>query len=211
MANRIIAVTTSKGGSGKSTLACCLAAELAERGHTVTLVDGDPQGGASAWHAANGRLAEAVRLVADTTTGVTRTAQQAAANGLAVIDVAGFATQSMAAAIEAADLVLVPCRPSALDALRALETVRLARDIAKAQGRRKRVLVALNSVVAGAAIAPHIRQELEQGGAKVAIAEIRQRTAFAVAAINGTAPVWMGATAEKAAAEIAALADDLTI
>lgn len=211
MAIRIIAVTNSKGGSGKSTLACCLAAELADRGHIVTLVDGDPQGGASAWHAANGRLSEAVRLVADPSTGVTRTAEQAAAGGLVVIDVAGFATQSMAAAIEAADLVLVPCRPSALDALRALETVQLARDIATAQARRKRVLVALNGVVAGAAITAHITRELTRGGAKVAHTEIHHRTAFAVAAINGTAPVWMGAAAKRAAAEIRALADELNI
>jgi cellulose biosynthesis protein BcsQ len=71
--------------------------------------------------------------------------------------------------------------------------------------------VALNGVVSGAAITPHIRAELEGAGAKVAAAEIRQRTAFAVAAINGTAPVWMGSSAQKAAAEIAALAKELNL
>lgn len=209
--NSILALVTGKGGTGKTTLACCLAAHYAEKGRTVTLIDGDPQGGATAWHSAGGKLAETVRLEADATVGVTRTAQQAALAGLAIVDAAGFATQSTVAAIEAADLVLIPCRPSALDAYRALETVRLARDVAKAQGRRKRILVALNGVAAGAAITDHIRNELTQAGATVTAGEIRQRTAFAVAALNGTAPIWMGATAEKAAAEIERLAKQLDI
>ena len=46
-------------------------------------------------------------------------------------------------------------------------------------------------------------------GAPVAQSEIANRAAFAAAAINGSAPCWMGAPARAAAADIAALTDEI--
>lgn len=207
----ILAFATAKGGSGKTTLACSLAAEWAHRGRSITLIDADPAGGSAAWHGAAGPMQEAVQLLTEPTQAVTRAAEQAASQHTVLIDAAGFATTTTVAALEAADLVLIPCRPSALDALRAIETAALAKDVSKARGRKARILVVLNGTSHGAAITPHIRQELSRAGVKVAEAEIGQRTAFAVAALNGSAPCWMGSAARKAAEEIAALADELDI
>lgn len=209
MAGKIIALVNAKGGSGKSTLACCIAAELAHRGKPVTLIDADPFGGSKAWHDAGGQLQQ-IPLIFDPTEGVTAKAQDAARHSTVIVDAAGFASRTMVATLEAADLVVIPCRASGLDAVRAIETVALAQDVAKARRRRIPIWIVLNAVT-HAAITPHIRAELERAGAKVATNEIHQRTAFAVAALNGSAPCWMGSSATKAAGDIAALADELGI
>ena len=210
MATKIVALANAKGGAGKSTLACCLAAELANRGQALTLIDADPSGGARAWHEAGGALQAAVAFITDPTQGVTATAREAAKRGTVIIDAAGFATSTLVAVLEAADIVLIPCRPSSLDAMRAIETARLANEVAQARRKRVPVRIVLNSVVRSA-MAPHIRHELEAAGVRVAAQEIGQRTAFAVAANNGTAPCWMGANAIKAAEEIAGLANELDL
>lgn len=207
--NLTIAFANAKGGAGKSTLACSLAAELAHRGRHVTLIDADPAGGMSAWHAVGGPLAK-LRILVEPSARVTATAREEAEDSTVVIDAAGFATSTLVAVLEAADVVLIPCRASALDAIRGVETARMAQEVAKARGKRIPVRIVLNAVT-NTAIVPHIRSELERAGVKVAESEIRQRTAFAVAALSGSAPCWMGSTAEKAAAEVAALVDELGI
>ena len=204
-----VAFVTTKGGSGKSTLACCLAAELTHRARAVTLIDADPQGCMQGWHSAGGPLGD-VPLIADAALTVTAAARDAARTSTVIMDAAGFATSTTVAVLEAADIVVIPCRASGLDALRAIETAKLAGDVAKARRKRIPIFIVLNAVT-HAAIVPHIRAELTAAGLTVATTEIGQRTAFAVAALNGTAPCWMGASAEKAAAEIAALASELDL
>ena len=48
----VISILNPKGGSGKTTLSTNLARSFHNRGHKVLLVDSDPQGSASDWHAA---------------------------------------------------------------------------------------------------------------------------------------------------------------
>lgn len=207
--NLTVAVANAKGGAGKSTITCCIAAELHQRGRLVKLIDADPLGGTKAWHDAGGRLSE-IPLITEATERVTKTALEAARESTVLIDAAGFATTSLVAVLEAADLVLIPCRPSALDAFRAIETAQLADDVAKAARRRITVRTVLNGVN-NAAIVPHIRAELEAAGLDVTKAQIGQRTAFAVAALTGSAPCWMGYSATQAAHDVAELVDELDI
>jgi chromosome partitioning protein len=209
VAHRIIALLSAKGGCGKSTLAVSIAAEMVKRGRAVTIIDADPAGGTSAWHNAGGSVQQ-IPLIQEPTENVRPVALDASKHGVAIIDCAGFATRSTVAAIEASDLVLIPCRPSGLDAVRAIESAEMVKAVARDYRRRIPAKVVLNSVTRST-IVPHIRAELERAGVKVTATEIHQRTAFAVASLNGDAPCWMGSSAAKAAGDIAALVDELGI
>jgi chromosome partitioning protein len=207
MANRIISFVNVKGGSGKSTVACCLAGELLSQGRSVSLIDADPQGGASAWHGAGDQFSE-IPLIVDTSGAVGAKAE--AQEGVVLIDVAGFATDNMISALSASDLAVIPCRASALDAIKAVQTQEYINQVGQSRGSSLSSVVVMNGVTR-TAIAPHIRAEIEGAGLKVAKTELGQRTAFALAGLNGSAPCFMGASAAAAADEVSRLIKELKI
>lgn len=117
----VIAVISQKGGAGKTTLAIHLAAAAQEAGRVALIVDTDPQATASQWAAWR---QDAPPEVIDSPP-PRLAAKVAAAQGqgaeLVVIDTPPHADSAARAAVEAADLVLIPCRPSAFD-LAAIQT-----------------------------------------------------------------------------------------
>ena len=116
-----IAVISQKGGAGKTTLAIHLAAAAHEAGRVALIVDTDPQATASQWAAwREDRAPEVIdspppRLAAKVA------AARAQGAELIVIDTPPHADSAARAAMELADLVLIPCRPSAFD-LAAIQT-----------------------------------------------------------------------------------------
>ena len=106
---------SQKGGSGKTTLALALAVAHQRAGGQAAVIDLDPQGSATVWGRLRGgappkvvsahppRLARALTSVAhDGTT-------------FAVIDTAPREAGGGVEAARLADLVLIPCRPAAVD------------------------------------------------------------------------------------------------
>lgn len=118
---KTIAVISQKGGAGKTTLAIHLAAVAQEAGRLALIIDTDPQATASQWAAWRQDAPPEVidspppRLAAK----VAAAGEQGA--GLIVIDTPPHADSAARAAVEVADLVLIPCRPSAFD-LAAIQT-----------------------------------------------------------------------------------------
>ena len=116
-----IAIISQKGGAGKTTLALHLAAVAQEAGAVSLVIDTDPQATASQWAAWRGDRAPEVidspppRLAAKVEAARGQGAE------MIVIDTPPHADSAARAAVELADLVLIPCRPSAFD-LSAIQT-----------------------------------------------------------------------------------------
>src|SRR4051812_19183625 len=110
----IISLLNPKGGSGKTTLSTQIARAFHERGAKVLLVDSDPQGSASDWHAA--REDNPVPLLA-----YGRPENMKALPGVAApyqyvfIDRAAKLEGMIAAALKVSDVVLIPVQPSPYD------------------------------------------------------------------------------------------------
>ena len=128
---RTIALITQKGGSGKSTLSASLAVEAQANRETVFLVDMDPQQSLSTWaqNRADDRLgaaaidADRLAPVLDSLLG-----QQVT---LAILDTPASLTDASEAAMQAADLILIPVRPTVFDIWASEATWRRARDLGK--------------------------------------------------------------------------------
>jgi chromosome partitioning protein len=108
---KILAVVGYKGGTGKTTVAVNLADVIGERVPTV-LIDTDPQGSASAWL---GGKAEHLRVENIPEVGALERVLSQEWDGLVVVDGRPGDPKLTATAIKAADLTLLPLRPSPLD------------------------------------------------------------------------------------------------
>lgn len=115
---RTLALVTQKGGAGKTTLAACLAVVAAETGEKVIALDLDPQGSLAAWGDDRNAEAPAVdSLPAEKVSQLPQVLAALAKQGytLAILDCAGIASTATNLAIKAADLCLIPTRPTRLD------------------------------------------------------------------------------------------------
>lgn len=132
---RIIAIASSKGGGGKTLLACLLAPGMAARGYSVGVVDSDPNGVFSAWHASyNGPTLRCQAEMRDVEL-VDLAQGWADELDVVVIDTAGFGNLTAAAAMGCADHVLVPCMPDRGSTREAARTVEKVASLAKAARR----------------------------------------------------------------------------
>jgi len=113
----VITIASQKGGSGKTTLTTSLADALASDGERVLVIDADPQRTALAWSASTPSDAAApTTLAADALALSPRhLAPLVSAYAWVIIDTAPRVGEATLAALRAADLVLVPVRPSPFD------------------------------------------------------------------------------------------------
>ena len=174
-----IALISRKGGAGKTTLAAALAVAATRAGHETVLVDLDPQGSGSTWH----ELREATAPVFTRTTDdrLTRVLRAAAGTGatFAVLDTAPDTDAGTRAAARAADVILIPCRPSAADLSAIRATVQIA------QRARTRTYAVLNAAPVRNPLVDQARAALARYDLAIAPIVVHQRIDHVHAFVRG--------------------------
>lgn len=122
--NQTVAIVSRKGGTGKTTLATNLAVCALQANCPASVIDLDPQGSAIAWSRLRANAGREGPVVSHAIA-MTLDDALAEAQGLTLIDTPATDPEVMAVACEAADAVLIPCRPSLSDSISISHTLRM--------------------------------------------------------------------------------------
>jgi len=167
-----LSIVCQKGGVSKTTTAINLAVAAHLAGKAVLVIDLDMQASAFGWHQT--REDKSLPVLATHPAALKGVLDVARAQGvdLVIIDTAAKTESDALVAIEVADTVLIPCRPSAMDLRSIMNTVRLCktRDIAPH--------VLLTQVEPQGKAADESREALKQLGIDVLDCVVGRRNAF---------------------------------
>ncbi len=201
-----IVFASSKGGAGKSTSAHLLATTLAERGAAVTVIDADPNRPLAKWGKRAGKPDNLTVIEQTEEASIMQTIDAAAkVTPFVVVDLEGTASRMATFAISRADLVVIPCKGSQLDAVEAVAAVRLVADC-EALARRPipcAVLITQTSPAIQTKTLTAIEDQLTGRGVKLFGTRMHERDAFrAVFSFGGTLRTLTNAQARNIAAAI---------
>ena len=175
----VLAFASRKGGAGKSTLAAHLAVHAHRTTRRCLLVDDDPQGSLTLWNDLRAEYALPLKNIKRGIGDILKKAKKNCVEWI-LIDTPSNGSASVIEAIEAATLVIIPCRPGLFDIDAVQET------IAFAQQARTPYAVILNA-------APSKRQGTESS----AVAAARKCLA------RLDVPVWGGQITHRAGYSLA--------
>jgi chromosome partitioning protein len=171
-----IALIAQKGGVGKTTVAVNLAVAAQAAGVRTVLFDLDPQESAVVWSDRRAAEFPHVEFLTERRLPDALAAAAAQGFGLAIIDTPPAAGPQAYTAAQAADLVLVPCRPSLID----LDAIRRTAQLVKSAGIT--AFVVFNSAPPGATtLLDDARAIVDSAGLSIAPAVLRERSAFRAA------------------------------
>ena len=195
---QIITIAMQKGGVGKSTLVRSLAVAAARDGLSVLILDMDAQQSVSQW--GERREAEMPVVVFSTENELPRRLEQAkGAADLVIIDTPPARSTEAPAAVEIADLVLIPTTPDVEPLEQMPRTLRLCR------GFDRPVWAVINMAnPTGQAEVTQTREVIEARGAKAAPVVLHRRKAHRDASASGQSVQELDASS-KAANEVANL------
>jgi chromosome partitioning protein len=196
----IIAFLSQKGGSGKTTLVVHTAVAAQEAGMKALVVDTDPQRSATIWGDARQADEPMVATIGAGELDRMLAAAKAEGIGLVIVDTAPHAAPEAARIARTANLVLIPCRPTAFD----VATAEAAAMIVRAA--KVPSAFVLSACPVRAPEIAETRKALAGYGLAIAPWEITERRAFSRAVATGRAVTEFEADG-RAAAEIRALWD----
>ena len=205
----VIAILNSKGGTGKTTLATNIAGCLHKRGHSVLIVDSDPQGSARDWYEAQPEGADLPPVVGvdrpvlhKKIPMITGTYEYVIIDGVAKLE------KITASAVKAADFVLIPVKHSGFDMwaveslVESIEARRVLTD-----GKPDAAFV-ISCQTKGSRLARSVDGALSDFGLPILKARTTQRVAYEEAGGFGLTVLDL-AGRNKAANEIEAITNEL--
>lgn len=170
---KTLAIVSRKGGAGKTTLALHLAVAAEAHGITTAVFDLDPQASAALWADHRGEGFPAVRPAQGPRLGVLLEQARAQDADLVILDTPPEADVIARDAAEHADVILIPCRPSALDLDAIGASVRIARNCGKP------FFVVVNAAPVQGVETREMRTALAGAGVELAPVVLHQRKAYA--------------------------------
>ncbi|GGF81257.1 cobyrinic acid a,c-diamide synthase [Paracoccus acridae] len=195
---QIITIAMQKGGVGKSTLARSLAVAAARDGLSVLILDMDAQQSVSQW--GERREADMPVVVFSTENELPKRLEQAkGAADLVIIDTPPARSTEAPAAVEVADLVLIPTTPDVEPLEQMPRTLRLCRGF----GRPVWAIINMANPT-GPSEVTQTREVIEAMGAQAAPVVLHRRKAHRDASASGRSVQEIDATS-KAAHEVASL------
>lgn len=194
-----IALVAQKGGVGKTTIAVNLAVAAQGAGVQTALFDLDQQESAVIWSDRRSAEQPHVEFLTERRLAEALRAAVTQGFGLSIIDTPPAAGPQAYTAAQAADLVLIPCRPSLVD----LDAIKRTAQLVKSAGIE--AFVVFNAVAPGATtLIEDAAAIVRDAGLTVAPVVLRERSAYRAAWPLGKA-VAETEPKGKAAGEIAEL------
>lgn len=176
---KTLAIISQKGGSGKTTIAVHLAICAERQGKKIALIDLDPQASSFKWNESRpeGKKLDAIQAEAKQ---LANLLSQAKAGGIdiAIVDTAPHSNATAALAAQAADFVLIPCRPARFDLDAIQSTVQIT------QAAKSRAAVVINAAPRGR-LADEAREALTAQGITVFDSVLHHRASYSHAVIDG--------------------------
>lgn len=180
----VISVLNKKGGVGKTTFATNLSHGLHLREYRVLLADGDPQGSARDWHAANG--AELVPCVGlDRETIATDIKSVSSGYDVIIIDGAPQIDKLSIAAIRASDVVLIPVQPSPYDIWATVDLVKLIEHRQQISEGKPEAAFVISRVIKNTNLSKDVDAALKEYNIPVLKGKTSQYVAYAQSAAKG--------------------------
>lgn len=185
---QVIALANQKGGVGKTTIAVNLARAIQMTGQRVLIVDSDPQGSARDWAQAGQNHGYDMPVVV----GVDRPVLEKSIQQLCgtfdiiVIDGAAKLQDMTVSAIKAADIVLIPVQPSALDIWAAEDLVGLIKARQSVTEGQPQAAFLVSRQIAGTRLAHDANTALEALGLPILSGRTTQRVVYAECASMGS-------------------------
>jgi chromosome partitioning protein len=187
---KVLTVANRKGGAGKSTCAAHIAVEAVKEEKKVILIDMDPQKTLEMWW--EKRTEDNPFLIDTNANDLDVVIQKVREQNfdLCIIDTPGDASANAVAGIRAADLVLIPSKPTAPD------LAAIGRTIAMVEEYNKKFSFVITQGIVRAKATLQAASVLSQFGS-VAPSVISNRTSFASAMGQGTSACFFDKSAEE--------------